>query len=75
MSNFIKIVDIKNHALASILEGILKKENIPFVIKSYHDTAYNGIFQVQYGWGFVQAPEEYKEKIIKIYNELTKKKE
>jgi hypothetical protein len=74
MSKLIKIIDIKNNSEASILEGILKNENIPFIIKSYHDTAYDGIFQTQYGFGFILAPEEYKDIIIQIYHELSAKK-
>jgi len=43
-------------------------------MKSYHDTAYDGIFQVQKGWGHVEAPESFRDEIIAIQQELPRKR-
>ena len=31
---------------------------------SYHDTAYDGLFQGGRGWGHVEAPAEFREEIL-----------
>ena len=72
MSNVVKIIDLKNQSEASIIDSILNENNIPHNIKSFHDSAYNGIWQTQYGWGILEAPEEYKDEIIKIFQEIKK---
>ena len=46
------------------------ERDIPHRIKSYHDSAYDGIYQAQKGWGVVEAPLSYKEEIISIYRDL-----
>ena len=72
MANVIKIIDLKNQSEASIIDSILNENNIPHNIKSFHDSAYDGIWQTQYGWGILEAPEEYKDEIISIYKEIKK---
>ncbi len=56
------------------MDSILTEREIPHRLKSYHDTAYDGIFQVQKGWGIVEAPESYRNEIIAIQQELPRKR-
>jgi 3-deoxy-D-manno-octulosonic acid (KDO) 8-phosphate synthase len=65
-----KIVILDNEIEAQIIESILEDEEIPFVIQSYFDKAYNGIFSFQKGWGHIEAEAKYEEQIIAIYNEI-----
>jgi hypothetical protein len=51
----------------------LKERNIPHLIRSYHDSAYDGLWQYHTGWGQIDAPEEFKEEIIMIYNGMSEK--
>ena len=37
---------------------------------SYHDSAYDGVFQLSHGWGFVEAPAEFKAEILDILDDL-----
>jgi hypothetical protein len=53
---FVKIATLENLMEAQILEDVLGERNIPFRIRSFHDTAYDGLFQLQKGWGEVYAP-------------------
>ncbi len=39
---------------------------IPFLIKSFLDTAYDGLFLPQKGWGMVMVPEGFVEEAEKI---------
>ena len=71
MDNFKKIQILQNEFEAQLLHSILDEQGIPHLIKSYHDTAYDGVFQFQKGWAHVEAPEVYKSNIETIYSELT----
>ena len=35
----------------------MSEKNIPHRIRSFHDTAYDGLFQSQYGWGVIKVSE------------------
>jgi hypothetical protein len=37
---------------------------------SYHDTAYDGLFQTQKGWGHVSSPSAFKQEILEILDEV-----
>lgn len=63
---FEKIAVIENIIEAQVIESILLERQIPFRIKSFHDTAYNGLFQFQKGWGELYAPIEREEEILEI---------
>jgi hypothetical protein len=67
-------VPIEKEMEANLLEMVLKDYDIPYVFVSYHDTAYNGIFQLQHGWGHVEVPIEYVEKVEELYEEVKNSK-
>ncbi|ADD02523.1 DUF2007 domain-containing protein [Thermoanaerobacter sp. CM-CNRG TB177] len=70
MEDFAKILVLENEIEAKLIEGILKEKEIPHFIRSYHDTAYDGLFQVLTGWGEILAPSSYKEEIEEIVEEI-----
>lgn len=70
MEQFTKILILDNEIEAEFLDSTLNEQDIPHRIQSYHDSAYNGIYQAQKGWGVVMAPESFKEKILSIYQDL-----
>ncbi|MBW6484565.1 MAG: hypothetical protein K0B01_00215 [Syntrophobacterales bacterium] len=70
MEQFKKILILDNEIEAKLLDSILAERDIPHRIKSYHDSAYDGIYQAQKGWGVVMAPETFKEIILYIYQDL-----
>ncbi|RLD31748.1 MAG: hypothetical protein DRI73_08200 [Bacteroidetes bacterium] len=72
MSETEKIVTLENLIQSKLLEEILTEKNIPFIIRSYHDSAYDGLWQMQSGWGHVEAPPEYKEEILKVFEIISK---
>jgi len=67
---FIDIAILDNIIEAQLVESILNEQNIPHFIRSFHDTAYDGLFQVQMGWGKLCAPLSYKQEIIEILNDV-----
>lgn len=70
-----KIAVLNSKIEADILGEFLKQNSIPFIIKSYYDSAYDGIFQLQMGWGHVESENSYKELIINFLNEMRLKNE
>ena len=70
MGNYKKIVVLENELEAKLIESVLIERNIPHLIRSYYDSAYDGLFHAQKGWGHVAAPEEYEDEIKAIHNDL-----
>ena len=54
---YVKIVELKSEILAQRVGEELADRGIPYVIRTYRDSAYDGIFQQTLGWGHVEAPE------------------
>jgi hypothetical protein len=71
MSKPVKILIFKNEIEAMLLDEILSGKQIPHLIRSYHDSAYDGLWQTQSGWGHLEAPEEYKEEILLVYSQMS----
>jgi len=70
-----KIAILNSQIEADILKNFLIQNSIPFVIKSYHDSVYDGLFQFQKGWGHIESKEEYKQIILNFLEELRLKNE
>jgi len=47
----------ENEAEANVIKSVLAEHGIDAEIKSYHDTAYDGLFQSQCGWGYIRVSE------------------
>ena len=71
MSKSVKILIFKNEIEAMLLDEILSEKKIPHLIRSYHDSAYDGLWQSQAGWGHLEAPEEHEKEILQIYSEMS----
>lgn len=71
MDNYKKIAVLENQIQAQLLDDVLKKRNIPHMMRSYYDSAYNGLYQHSKGWGHVEAPESYEDEIIEIIDNLS----
>lgn len=72
MEKAVRILVLDNEIEAKLLEEILTEKKIPYLIRSYHDSVYDGLFQVQSGWGHLEAPASFREEILKIYEEMAK---
>ena len=71
MSRPVKILMFKNEIEAMLLDEILTEKQIPHVIRSYHDSAYDGLWQTQSGWGHIEAPAEYSDEILAVYKQMS----
>jgi len=70
MTNYGKVATLENEVEAQVLSSMLDAEGIDHAIRTYHDTAYNGIFQMQKGWGSVEADLEDRDAILEILQNL-----
>ena len=67
-----RIAALDNEIEARALEAQLTDLNIPHVLHSYYDIAYDGIFQLSQGWGHLEAPPECKNEILEILSSIRK---
>ena len=70
MDDYVKVIVLDNEIEAQLLDSILSEREIPHLMVSYHDTAYDGLFQTQKGWGHVSAPARFKQEILEILHEV-----
>jgi hypothetical protein len=64
------IVVLDNEVQAELVDLALTKLGIPHLMKSYYDSAYDGLFQGPRGWGHVEAPASYRDEILNLVAEL-----
>jgi len=67
---YVKIAILESIVEAQIVGSILKEEDIPHLILSYHDTAYDGLYQFQKGWGEIRGLLSQKEEILRILDDI-----
>lgn len=65
-----RIAVLNSQIEAQTLESLLKGKEIPHILRSYHDSAYDGLFQGLKGWGHVEAPEEHQDEILALLDSL-----
>ncbi len=70
---FVNIATLDNIIEAQLIDSILNEHDIPHQIRSFHDTAYDGLFQFQKGWGALWAPGSSKAEILEILNDVRSK--
>ena len=71
MNKPVKILMFKNEIEAMLLDEILTEKHIPHLIRSYRDSAYDGLWQTPTGCGHIEAPEEYADEIVKTYDQMS----
>jgi len=67
---FIKIAVLENAIEAQLLSSVLTQYEIPHRLRSYHDTAYDGLFQLQRGWGEICGPDDARQLVLDALAEL-----
>lgn len=70
MDEYEKVEVLDNHFEAQVLDSILNERQVPHLMRSFYDTAFDGLFQTQKGWGYVSAPGDYHEEIKEILRDL-----
>ncbi len=69
---YIPAYTLANRFEADLVADTLEKEGIPFWIRSFEDTAYDGLFVVQKGWGQVLVPRSAFHKTVRLIHFILK---
>ena len=67
-------ITVLNEVEARLLSSLLDQDGVPHVLVSYHDTAYDGLFQMQKGWGHVEADLQNVAQITELLRQIRAKK-
>jgi hypothetical protein len=73
MEDFTKVMVLENTIEANLVHSILNERDIPHIMRSYYDTAYDGLYQTQKGWGHINAPLSYHDEIKEVVFDLRSK--
>lgn len=71
MQGFRKIAVLDNQVQAQLLDSALSDRGIPHMIRSYYDSAMDGLYQFGKGWGHVEAPDEHRQEVLEILADLS----
>ena len=66
MDEIERIAVLRNEVEARLLDAELAESEIPHLVKSYSDGAFDGLYQFSKGWGHVEAPSAFKDRILEI---------
>jgi hypothetical protein len=67
---FVNIAILDNIVETQLVDSILNEREIPHRIRSFHDTAYDGLFQFQMGWAALWGPVSSKSEILEILHDV-----
>ena len=72
MVHWIKAGTVENRFEGDRVSQALNDVEIPFMIKTFLDTAYDGLYLPQKGWGVVMVPENFEEEAERVISEVKK---
>jgi hypothetical protein len=59
-SDMVRIHTVENRFEADLLMQALSEECIPTMLRRFEETAYDGLFVTQMGWGAILVPGDYE---------------
>ncbi len=72
MEQWVKAGTVENRFEGDRISQALHEAGIPFLIKSYLDTAYDGLYIPQKGWGTVMVSKKDQEEAERLISEVKK---
>ncbi len=72
MGRWVKAGIIENRFEGDRVSFALNEAGIPFLIKSFLDTAYDGLYLPQKGWGAIMVPKNFEEEAKRVISEVRK---
>ena len=70
-----KVRVLDTEVQAQLVGAVLTERGIPHILRSYHDSAYDGLFQGMRGWGHVEAEERFHREILTVIEDISQKSE
>ena len=68
--DMVRIHTVENRFEADLLVQALRQENIPVLLRRFEETAYDGLFVTQMGWGALLVPGDYEEEAARVLNRV-----
>ena len=65
-----KIAVLDNEVQAELVDSVLSERGIPHLMRSYYDSALDGIYQTPKGWGHIEAPQSFRDEILSVIEEI-----
>ena len=65
-----KVAVLDNEIQAQLIDNVLTDRGIPHVLRSYHDSVYDGLFQTGLGWGHLEAPPSFRQEVLDVIEEI-----
>ena len=75
MKRIEKVAVLQNETEAQLVDLLLSNQQIPHLMRSYRDSAYDGLFQGVEGWGHVEAPPELHPRVKELIAEVRRQRE
>lgn len=69
-TEMIKVAGLDNQIEAQLITSVLADRGIGHRLRSFHDTAYDGLYQAQRGWGEIYAAASQKAVILALLSEI-----
>ena len=66
----IRVATIENRFEADLIAQTLEEEGVDYVIKTFHDTAYDGLYETVQGYGMLLVEESAEARAREIVAEL-----
>jgi len=70
MTRWVNAGVIENRFEGDRVSQVLKEAGIPYMIQSFLDKAYDGLYLPQKGWGRVMVPEEFSDQAERMVAEV-----
>ncbi|NWG02106.1 MAG: DUF2007 domain-containing protein [Syntrophaceae bacterium] len=69
---WVKVGTIENRFEGDRISQALQEAGIPYFVKSFLDTAYDGLYIPQKGWGIVMVSKQDQEEAERLISEIKK---
>ena len=69
-SDMVRVHTVENRFEADLLVQALNQEQIPVMLRRFEETAYDGLFVTQMGWGAILVPEDYEQTASQLINRV-----
>jgi len=70
MDKLEKIAVLDSEVQAELVDSVLSERGVPHLMRSYYDSALDGLFQTRAGWGHIEAPQEFRDEILAVIEDL-----
>jgi hypothetical protein len=68
--DMVRVHTVENRFEADLLVQALRQENIPVLLRRFEETAYDGLFVTQMGWGALLVPGDYEEEAASVISRV-----